>query len=98
MGKYTKDDIKRREQAVLDFESQLRILEDNQEACEQLNDIKQRINSKKNLINQKQVHVDVNYNALLLDDMWVLRCFPSILAEYQKKAAGQRDNQKRKAS
>ena len=43
----TKDDIKRREQAVLDFESQLRILEDNQEACEQLNDIKQRINSKK---------------------------------------------------
>ena len=83
----TKDDIKRREQAVLDFESQLRILEDNQEACEQLNDIKQRINCKKNLINQKQVHVDVNYNALLLDDMWVLRCFPSILAEYQKKAS-----------
>lgn len=32
-------------------------------------------------------YINLDYNAMLLDDMWILRAFPSILSEYQKKIA-----------
>ena len=63
------------------------ILNKNQDACENLQDINARIEQKK--IEQRRLmgYINLDYNAMLLDDMWILRAFPSILSEYQKKVS-----------
>ena len=63
----------------------MRVLEENQDACENLQDIKSRIELKKTEQRRLRSYVDLDYNAMLLDDMWILRAFPSILSDYQKK-------------
>lgn len=80
-------DISIKEKAVSDYETRLRILEENQDACENLQDINARIEQKK--IEQRRLmgYINLDYNAMLLDDMWILRAFPSILSEYQKKVS-----------
>ena len=80
-------DISVKEKAVSDYETRLRVLEENQDACENLQDINARIEQKK--IEQRRLmgYIKLDYNAMLLDDMWILRAFPSILSEYQKKVA-----------
>lgn len=83
----TTRDIRTKEKAVSDFESRIRVLEENQDACENLQTIKSRIESKKSELSRMKAYVDIDYNALLLDDMWVLRAFPSILQEYQTKVS-----------
>ena len=76
-----------KEKAVSDYETRLRVLEENQDACENLQDINARIEQKK--IEQRRLmgYINLDYNAMLLDDMWILRAFPSILSEYQKKVS-----------
>ena len=76
-----------KEKAVSDYETILRVLEENQDACEKLQDINARIEQKK--IEQRRLmgYINLDYNAMLLDDMWILRAFPSILSEYQKKVS-----------
>lgn len=78
-------DISIKEKAVSDYETRLRVLEENQDACENLQDINARIEQKE--IEQRRLmgYINLDYNAMLLDDMWILRAFPSILSEYQKK-------------
>lgn len=83
----TNRDIKTKEKAVSDFESRIRLLEENQDACENLQTIKARIESKKAELNRMKAYVNLDYNALLLDDMWILRSFPSVLQEYQTKVS-----------
>ena len=80
-------DISIKEKAVSDYETRLRVLEENQDACENLQDINARIEQKK--IEQRRLmgYINLDYNAMLLDDMWILRAFPSILSEYQKKVS-----------
>ena len=80
-------DISIKEKAVSDYETRLRVLEENQDACENLQDISARIEQKK--IEQRRLmgYINLDYNAMLLDDMWILRAFPSILSEYQKKVS-----------
>ena len=80
-------DIRIKEKAVSDYETRLRVLEENQDACENLQDINARIEQKK--IEQRRLmgYINLDYNAMLLDDMWILRAFPSILSEYQKKVS-----------
>lgn len=80
-------DISIKEKAVSDYETRLRVLEENQDACENLQDINARIEQKK--IEQRRLmgYINLDYNAILLDDMWILRAFPSILSEYQKKVS-----------
>lgn len=80
-------DISIKEKAVSDYETRLRVLEENQDACENLQDINARIEQKK--IEQRRLmgYINLDYNAMLLDDMWILRVFPSILSEYQKKVS-----------
>lgn len=81
-----RNDIIVKEKAVSDYETRLRVLEENQDACENLQDINARIEQKK--IEQRRLmgYINLDYNAMLLDDMWILRAFPSILSEYQKKS------------
>lgn len=83
----TTRDIRTKEKAVSDFESRIRVLEENQDACENLQTIKSRIESKRTELSRMKAYVDLDYNALLLDDMWILRAFPSILQEYQTKVS-----------
>lgn len=80
-------DISIKKKAVSDYETRLRVLEENQDACENLQDINARIEQKK--IEQRRLmgYINLDYNAMLLDDMWILRAFPSILSEYQKKVS-----------
>lgn len=80
-------DISIKEKAVSDYETRLRVLEENQDACENLQDINARIEQK--IIEQRRLmgYINLDYNAMLLDDMWILRAFPSILSEYQKKVS-----------
>lgn len=80
-------DIRIKEKAVSDYETRLRVLEENQDACENLQDINARIEQKK--IEQRRLmgYINLDYNAMLLDEMWILRAFPSILSEYQKKVS-----------
>ena len=80
-------DISIKEKAVSDYETRLRVLEENQDACENLQNINARIEQKR--IEQRKLmgYINLDYNAMLLDDMWILRAFPPILSEYQKKVA-----------
>lgn len=80
-------DISVKEKAVSDYETRLRVLEENQDACENLQDINARIEQKKIEQRRLMAYINLDYNAMLLDDMWILRAFPSILSEYQKKVA-----------
>ena len=80
-------DINIKEKAVSDYETRLRVLEENQDACENLQDINARIEQKKIEQRRLMTHISLDYNAMLLDDMWILRAFPSVLSEYQKKVA-----------
>lgn len=84
---YVRHDISIKEKAVSDYETRLRVLEENQDACENLQDINARIEQKE--IEQRRLrgYINLDYNAMLLDDMWILRAFPSILSEYQKKVS-----------
>lgn len=80
-------DISIKEKAVSDYETRLRVLEENQDACKNLQNINARIEQKR--IEQRKLmgYINLDYNAMLLDDMWILRAFPPILSEYQKKVA-----------
>lgn len=80
-------DISIKEKAVSDYETRLRVLEENQDACENLQNINARIEQKR--IEQRKLmgYINLDYNAMLLDDMWILRAFPPILSEYPKKVA-----------
>ena len=53
----TTRDIKTKEKAVSDFESRIRALEENQDACENLQTIKSRIDSKKTDISRDRKSV-----------------------------------------
>lgn len=83
----TRNEIRVKEKSVSDFESRLKVLEDNQDACENLQAIKDRIKTKREELVKMKVFVDLDYNALLLDDMWILRSFPKILQEYKSKVS-----------
>lgn len=78
-------DISIKEKAVSDYETRLRVLEENQDACENLQNINARIEQKR--IEQRKLmgYINLDYNAMLLDDMWILRAFSPILSEYKKK-------------
>ncbi len=58
-----------KEKAVSDYETRLKILEENQDACENLQDINARIEQKKNEQRRLLGYINLDYNAMLLDDM-----------------------------
>lgn len=80
-------DLKIQNQAIIDFNSRLEMLERNQGACEKYQDIKKRIEKKENEISRIKFHTDVDYNANLLDNFWILRSFAPILQEFSTKVS-----------
>jgi hypothetical protein len=81
-----KDDIRTQEQTISDFTLSIEKLEESQEACEAYQDIKKRIEAKQKDVATYKARTSIDYNAQLLDDYWILRAFPSVLKEFQKKA------------
>ena len=78
-------EIKQTESTVSDFNKKLRLLEENQELSENYKRIVDRIKDKQAECNKLKAYIDVDYNALLLDDMWILSSFPSIINEFKQK-------------
>lgn len=83
----SKEDLDKQTQAIQDFTSRLEVLERNQGACEQYQDIKKRIEGKKAEMLRTKVYTDVDYNASLLDEYWILRSFAPILEQYTEKVS-----------
>src|SRR5574344_1348405 len=90
-----KSDIKQQDEAINSYAAKLEILEHNQEASEQYQDIKNRIKGLSDKRAKMRNYTLVDYNAMLLDESWILRSFPKVLQEYQKKASAL-SKQKRK--
>lgn len=82
-----KKDIQVQEEAVSNYTAKLAILEKNQEATEQYQVIKDRIKALSDKRATLKNHTNLDYNALLLDESWILRSFPKVLDEYQKKVS-----------
>lgn len=80
-------DIKNQEQIISDFTLGLEKLEENQDACEAYQNIKERIEAKQKEVTTYKARTTIDYNAQLLDDYWILRAFPSVLKEFQQKAS-----------
>lgn len=80
-----RQDMKNQEQAISDYSISIEKLEQNQEACEAYQDIKKRIEKKRVEQGRFKVMSTLDYNAQLLDNYWILRSFPSILIEFQRK-------------
>ncbi len=84
-------DVKRQiveqEKAISDYSINLEKLEQNQDACEAYQDIKQRIESKKEQQRRLIALSSIDYNTTLLDEYWVLRSYPDVLQEFQKKVS-----------
>ena len=82
-----KKDIKKQDEAIHSYTAKLEILERNQEESERYQDIKNRIKTLSDKRSKMRSYTIVDYNAMLLDDNWILRLFPPVLNEYQHKAA-----------
>lgn len=82
-----KEDIQTQEQIISEFTSSLEKLEENQDACEAYQDIKKRIEAKKQDVATYKARTLIDYNAQLLDNYWILRSYPCILKEFQKKVS-----------
>lgn len=84
---YLISEIKTQDKAIEDYSTRLEVLERNQDACEQYQDIKNRIAKKKDEINRLNAYIELDYNTCLLDDSWILRPYLPILHEFQAKIA-----------
>lgn len=82
-----KEDIRTQEQIISDFTSRLEKLEENQDACETYQEIKNRISAKEEDVAKYRSLSSLDYNVQLLDEYWILRSFPKVLNEFQQKAA-----------
>lgn len=80
-----RQDMKNQEQAISDYSTSIEKLEQNQEACEAYQDIKKRIEKKRTDQSRFKAMSTLDYNAQLLDEYWILRSFPNVLMEFQKK-------------
>lgn len=82
-----KEDVRTQEQIISDFTSRLEKLEENQDACETYEEIKNRISAKEEDVAKYRSWSSLDYNVQLLDKYWILRSFPKVLKEFQQKAA-----------
>lgn len=82
-----KRDMAVQEKAISDYSTSLQQLEQNEDAYEAYQDIKNRIQSKENERNRQKALSSIDYNAQLLDEYWILRSFPAILNDFQSKAS-----------
>lgn len=69
------------------YTTKLNELENNKEASDLLKGINERLKSLKEKKNKMESHIDEDYSIKLLDDLWILCGFSTILSEFQKKVS-----------
>jgi len=82
-----KKEISIQEQAISDYSIKLENLERYQDTSELYQNIKDRIKSFSDKQLKLKGIINCDYNAFLLDEYWILRPFPEILNEFQKKSS-----------
>lgn len=82
-----KREMRDQEKTISDFNLTMEEWEEHQEACEAYQIIKNRIENKKQDVAKYKAQSSLDYNAQLLDNYWILRSFPSVLKEFQKKTS-----------
>ena len=82
-----KKDITTQETAINDYSIKLENLERYQDTSEFYQTIKDRIKTKTDERIKLKSRIFCDYNTNLLDESWILRSFPLVLKEYQKKVS-----------
>ena len=82
-----KKDIATQETAISDYSIKLENLERYQDTSEAYQTIKERIKTLSDKQSKLKGQIYCDYNTNLLDESWILRSFPKILNEYQKKSS-----------
>jgi DNA sulfur modification protein DndD len=82
-----KKDIATQETAIHDYSVKLENLERYQDTSEMYQTIKERIKTLTEKQTKLKGMIYCDYNVNLLDEYWILRSFPKILNEYQKKTS-----------
>ena len=83
-----KRDIKEKQDSLDNFSQKLKKFEQNQEASKNLRDIQNRLKTQKERATRLRRQIgSIDYNHSLLDKMWILCAFPSILDEFQRKCS-----------
>lgn len=82
-----KKEISIQETAIGDYSIKLENLERFQETSELYQTIKERIKTLTDKQTKLKGMISCDYNINLLDESWILRSFPKILNEYQKKSS-----------
>ena len=83
-----KKEIADKKLSVSVFSSKLDELEQNQETTERFNDVSERLKTLKEKSLKLNAHISsVNKNVALLDQLWILCAFPTVLSEFKKKCS-----------
>jgi len=84
----TKQEIREKNISLDAFSKRLGELEENQETSDRYNKIQSRLKTKEEKkIRLKSMIGQVDYNHALLDKMWILCAFPSVLQEFKQKCS-----------
>ncbi|MBO4574630.1 MAG: AAA family ATPase [Bacteroidales bacterium] len=73
--------------SISEFKSKLELLEKNQKTSETYQDLKERIKGLKDKRARLTALSMCDYSTNLLDELWILRSFPSIIKEYSAKVS-----------
>lgn len=82
-----KRDISTQETAINDYTAKLENLERYQETSELYQTVKRRIMTLTDQQYKLKGRIHCDYNSELLDNYWILRSFPKVLNEFQKKVS-----------
>ena len=83
-----KKEIADKKLSVSVFSTKLEELEQNQETTERFNEVSERLKSLKEKSLKLRANISmVNKNTALLDQLWILCAFPSVLTEFKKKCS-----------
>lgn len=83
-----KNDIKEKQTSLEIYSSRLSQLEQSQETSERYKEIQDRLNTQQDKVIKLRGQINmVNYSHALLDKLWVLCAYPSILKEFQHKCS-----------
>lgn len=101
-----KGDIKDKNTSLEVYSKRLDELEENQETSERYKSLQSRLKNKEEKQKKLKAQIgSIDYNHALLDKMWILCAFPSVLQEFKQKCSAlskekrkqEKDDERRKA-
>ena len=82
-----KTEMKEAQDEITSYSVHIEKLEQNQDKFDTYNELKERIENLKRKKDEMERKASCDYNTNLLDKLWILRSFPKVLDEFQKKAS-----------